>query len=188
MRNWAANAGANVAAVRPRRGDDPEAEIEHRLHPGLFFVDPTNVEGMERLMQLAAFRDIPVFWLLPPLSPALQARRDQSGAEAAYERFVRSFVARYPRLLTVLDARRGDYPAANFNDLTHLNSQGAVALSRAVARAIGPLLSRSPSGLATKWVVLSRPANNLPGSIVIEDLDQSRRILTARDTAYFSSR
>ena len=57
--------------------------------------------------------DIPVFWLLTPLSPALQALRDQSGAEAGYERFVRSFVERYPRLLTVLDARRGGYPAAS---------------------------------------------------------------------------
>ena len=34
---------------------------------------------------------IPVYWLLPPLAPQLQARREQTGAEAGFVRFVRSF-------------------------------------------------------------------------------------------------
>ena len=159
LRNWTVNGGANVAAVRPARENDDEPEIERRLHPRIFFVDPTNAEGMERLMQLAAARDIPVFWLLPPLSPMLQDLRDQSGAEAGYEQFVRSFATRYPRLLTVLDARRGGYPATLFTDHTHLNVQGALALSRSVAQAIRPLVARPFSQPAPDWVALARPGD-----------------------------
>ena len=93
LRNWNVNGGANVAAVRSERPDDDGPEIQRRLHPGIFFVDPTNAEGMERLFQLAAAHDVPVFWLLPPLSPVLQSLRDQSGAEAGYEQFIKSFIA-----------------------------------------------------------------------------------------------
>ncbi len=188
LRNWTVNRGANVAAVRAERHDD-EPEIERRLHPGLFFVDPTNAEAMERLLQLAAAREIPVFWLLTPLSPVLQALRDQSGAEAGYERFVRSFLTRYPRLLTVLDARRGGYPASLFTDHTHLNRQGALALSRVVASSIRPLLACPRSELVPRWATLARPTDRpADAGIVVEDLDQSRKVLSASDMAYFSSR
>jgi hypothetical protein len=189
VRNWTVNRGANVASVRPLRQDDAEPEIEHRLHPEVFFVDPTNAQGMERLLQLAADRDIPVFWLLPPLSPVLQALRDQSGAEAGYEQFVRSFVARYPQLLTVLDARRGGYPTTLFSDHTHLNREGALALSHAVAQAIGPLLARPSSDPGPRWVAVARPADCRGGrAVVVEDLEQSRRNLSVRDVPFFSSR
>ena len=76
---------ANQGTVSP--------DVERRLHPSVFYVDPTNAEGMERLMRLAENRSIPVFWLLPPLSPALQSLRDQSGSEARYEQFIRTFMA-----------------------------------------------------------------------------------------------
>jgi hypothetical protein len=186
LRNWTVNGGANIAAVRPVLQYEDESEIEHKLHPGLFFVDPTNAEGMERLLQLAVAHDIPVFWLLTPLSPALQARRDKSGAEAGYENFVRSFLRRYPQTLTVLDGRRGDYPATLFTDLTHLNRQGALVLSHAVAQTIRPLLARPPVGA---WVSLVCPSGRPAESgVVVEDLEQSRRMLTEHRAAYFSSR
>ena len=91
-----------------------------------------------------------------PLSPDLQTLRDQSGAEAAYEQFVRSFVARYPRLLTVLDARRGAYPPSLFIDQTHLNGHGAIALSRAVATTLKPLLARPRSASGPGWIAACR--------------------------------
>ena len=145
LRNWTVNGGANVATAGPFRQDESAAEVERRLHPGVFYVDRSNSAGIEWMMRLADERRIPVFWLLPPISPALQARRDQSGAEAHYDEFVRSFVVRYPRILTVLDARRGRYPASLFTDYTHLNGPGAIALSRAVASAIGPVVARPRS-------------------------------------------
>jgi len=192
LRNWTVNRGANVVSIHAKPAtDDTEAEIEHRLHPRIFFVDPTNTAGMDRLLQLAAAHQVPVFWLLTPLAPELQARRDHSGAEGGYETFVRSFASRFSRILTVLDARRGDYPATVFTDLTHLNRQGALALSHAVAQTIRPLLDRSRSDSGVRWLVVDRPSFDRPildSDVLVEDLDQSRRALSVSDTAYFSSR
>jgi hypothetical protein len=189
LRNWTANQGANVAAtVSPDQGS-VRSDVERRLHPSSFHVDPTNTEGMERLMRLAEDHDIPVFWLLPPLSPALQALRDQSGSEARYEQFVRSFIARYRRRLTVLDVRRAGFPSTFFVDETHQNRAGAIALSRAVAKAIGTILGRSQPASSSGWVALSIPADEPAGSdFKIEDLDESKQILNLSTAASVSSR
>jgi hypothetical protein len=188
LRNWTVNRGANVAAANPERQNAAEPDIERKLHPGLFFVDPTNAQGIDRLLQLADSRDIPVFWLLTPLSPVLQTLRDESGAEAGYEQFVRAFVARYPRLLTVLDARRGAYPPSLFIDHTHLNGQGAVALSRALASTLKPLFVRPRSESGPVWIAVDEPSESLaPSGVIIEDLEQSRRSLPAHGAAYLSS-
>ena len=152
-------------------------------------MDPTNAEGMERLLRLADDRGIPVFWLLPPLSPALQTLRDQSGSEARYEQFIRSFMARYPRLLTVLDVRRAGFPSSFFTDETHLNRAGAIALSRAVATAVPTILGRSRPASSADWVALSIPADHPAGSdFAIEDIEESKQILDLNTAASVSSR
>jgi len=187
LRNWTKNGGANIAAARshPRQVDAPD--VAHRLHPGVFHVDPTNAAGIERLLRLAAEHDIPVYWVLTPLLPALQALRDQSGAETAYERFVRSFLARYPRHLTVLDARRAGYPSALFVDETHLNGPGAIALSRSVAMAIALERSGRNSQTAPGWIALGFPTDNPTESAnAVEDLDQSKEWLNRPPTASVS--
>ena len=189
LRNWTVNRGANVAAARSERQDAAEPDIERKLHPGLFFVDPTNAQGIDRLLQLADARDIPVFWLLTPISPVLQTLRDQSGAEAAYEQFVRSSVARYPRLVTVLDARRGSYPPSLFTDHTHLNSHGAIALSRAVAAALKPLLSGPRSASGPVWIAVAGPSERPAASgVIVEDLEQSQKVFPGDGTSKLSSR
>ena len=189
LRNWTVNRGANVAAADPERQIAAEPDIERKLHPGLFFVDPTNARGIDRLLQLAESRNIPVFWLLTPLSPVLQTLRDQSGAEPAYDQFVRAFVERYPRLLTVLDARRGEYPPSLFIDHTHLNGQGALALSRAVATTLKPLLDRPRPASGPVWVAVARPTER-PGAsdVIFEDIEQSRKTLNGNGAAYVSTR
>ncbi len=189
LRNWTVNRGANVAAARSDRQEAAEPDIERKLHPGLFFVDPTNARGIDRLLQLAEAKDIPVFWLLTPLSPDLQTLRDQSGAEAAYEQFIRSFVVRYPRILTVLDARRGAYPPSRFIDHTHLDGHGALALSRAVATTLKPLLARPRPAPGPGWIAVDGPSKRpAASSVIVEDLEQSRKTLPGNGTAYFSSR
>jgi lysophospholipase L1-like esterase len=183
------NRGANLAAVDPRRTDDSPPVIDRRLHPDVFYADPTNVAGLLGILRLANERNVPVFWLLPPISPQLQARRDQSGAEAQFERFIQALAARYPRLVTVLDARRGGYPASLFTDHTHLNGQGAIALSRAVAQAIKPVLANRLTDRVPAWMALARPAGHftLPGA-PLEDLEQSRAFLGMSKAAFVSSR
>jgi hypothetical protein len=189
LRNWTVNRGANVAAAELPRHDPSALDVEHRLHPGVFYVDRTNFAGLERLLRLADERNIRVFWLLPPISRELQARRDQSGAEAKYEQLIQSLAVRYPQLLTVLDARRGAYPSTLFTDHTHLNGQGAVALSRAVATAIKTVLTRPRSVQTPAWLALSFPSDH-PGELraPLEDLEQSKAILHLDETTFISSR
>jgi hypothetical protein len=132
---------------------------------------------------------MPVYWLLTPLSPDLQALRDQSGAERRYEGFVKSIVSRFPRILTVLDGRRADYPSSLFADATHLNGDGAIALTRSVAAAIGPRLSAPGSSHGSAWIALEHPA---PGCAELngplENLDASRRIVELEATTRTPSR
>jgi hypothetical protein len=189
LRNWTVNRGANVAPNVSANQGTVSPDVERRLHPSSFHVDPTNAEGMERLMRLAENRRIPIFWLLPPLSPALQSLRDQSGSEARYEQFIRSYMARYPRRLTVLDVRRAGFPSNYFTDETHLNRPGAIALSRAVAKAIPTFLARPQPASSSEWVALSIPSDQSVGSdCTIEDIEQSKQILNLSTATSVSSR
>ncbi len=177
-RNWTVNGGGNVASVRAGMVEESETEIEHRLHPELFYVDRTNAAGLHGLMRLASDRNIPVFWLLPPISPDLQERRDRSGAEVGYEHFIQSFMDKYPRILTVLDARGRNYPLSLFADRTHLNGRGAVALSRAVSTAIVPILALTAHPQPPLWLPLRLDLDRpLTSGDDFEDIDQSRRIV-----------
>ena len=178
-RNWTANHGANVASLHSGYHGELSPEIKERLHPDAFYVDRSNAEGIERLLQLASDRKIRVFWLLPPLTPELQAWRDRSGAEAKFEEWVRSHQSKHPRSITVLDARRVVLDPAMFVDATHLAGGGAVALSRAVGTSLKAEIDRAPSPQSQDWVVLDSPKDggrvgNLPP---IEDIDESKRIL-----------
>jgi hypothetical protein len=177
-RNWSKNGGANVAAADSRYNGEVSSEVARRLHTDVFYVDRSNAQGIERLLQLAHERRVPVFWLLPPLSPALQALRDQSRAEARYEEFIRSFQARYPDVMTVLDARRLAYPPSLFVDATHLNARGAIALSRSVTKALEAEITRSPRFPSPRWVALGPPPA-APDELdfPLEDIEQTKGIL-----------
>jgi hypothetical protein len=188
-RNWTVNAGANVtAADSPYRGEIG-SDVESRLHPSRFYVDRTNALAIERLLKLAATENIPVYWLLTPISPKLQALRDQSGAEARYEQFVRAMQGRYPHVVTVLDGRRAAYAPTLFVDETHLSGRGAAALSSSVAAAIGPLMSRSPVAPTGDWIALgSPPSRSAQVAVPTEDLDESRRRIALDVNAHSVSR
>jgi len=188
-RNWTVNAGANVAAAHSSHHGTVTPEDEKQLHTNLFHVDPTNAEAIERLLKLAGQRKIPVFWLMAPQSPNLQALRDRSGAEARYDQFIRTIQARYPQVMTVLDARRAAYPPTLFLDPTHLNGVGGLALSRSVATAIGRELSGRRSVTSAGWIALGPRSDRPAGSEVsLEDLAESSRILQLDSIAHVSSR
>ena len=143
-RNWTKNSGANLSAVDSRatgaadsrgRAAEPRRRVSRRSGQCIW--------QSNDFLQLTAERNIPVFWLLTPLSPDLQAIRDQTGAEACHEQFIRSLQARFRSGMTVLDARRAGYPPELFADPTHLNRRGAVALSHVVSQEI-KRLARAP--------------------------------------------
>ncbi len=178
LRNWTVNAGANIVSADMRFQGDVAPEVARKLHADRFHVDGTNAVALDRLLRLSEERKIPVFWLMAPVSPGLQRLRDHSGSEASYELFVRTIVARDPRNLTVLDARRSGYRSGVFSDATHLNATGAVALSRSVAAAIDARVSPPSSFRIGGWIALESPAAGpTEPEVALEDLEMSKRRL-----------
>src|SRR5262249_32604119 len=118
-----------------------------------------------------------VFWLLPPLHPEVQVRRERFGSDAKYKAFVHKLAARYPNL-TVIDGRRAGYPPEALADMTHLNRPGALAFSDAVAARVGEVLSGT---LTSNWVDLPRwrdgVVSEIAARVAVEDVRQSARAL-----------
>ena len=92
-RNWSVNGGANVAPASPPFDGKVTAQVQRKLYTELFYVDPANAKAIDQILELAASRKIPIFWVLFPLSPELQSLRDQSGADVQHDRFLKSIVA-----------------------------------------------------------------------------------------------
>jgi hypothetical protein len=172
LRNWSLNDGANVAAKNPMFDGVVGADDDEKYQTRVFGHHRVNAEYIRRLFDLASARGVPVYWLLPPLTPQLQARREQTGAEAAFIRFVRSFQTSTTNL-TVLDARHAGYDHTLFVDPTHLDGQGAYTLSRDVADILRH--DRASGGMKTqRWVDL--PAYHVcPVEVALEDFEQSRQ-------------
>jgi hypothetical protein len=106
----------------------------------------------ERFVELAASRDIPIFWLLPPVSVRVQLLRDQWGFSAYSARIARELQARFPGRIVVVDGGQTRYsPQAFFDDL-HLNRQGAISYSADVASIIGRRFADPPA--MPNWVAL----------------------------------
>jgi hypothetical protein len=177
-RNWTVNGGANIANFDSVCEEKVTAEVARRMQTGIFHVDRMNAEAIERLLKLASERRIPVFWLLTPLTPGLQAVRDQSGSEGAYEQFVRSKQSRYPQTLTVLDARRAAYPTGFFVDSTHLNGRGAIVLSGAVANVLKAEFGESAQAQTARWIALKNSVESLNlDDLRLEDVERSKKIV-----------
>jgi hypothetical protein len=172
-RNWRVNAGANVASRNPAFHGEVGADEHKTLHSDLWYCDQVNVEYVRRLLALTAAYKIRVYWLLPPLSPQLQVRREETEAEAGYLSFVRSMQGGFPHL-TILDGRHAGYGPEVFVDATHLDGQGARTLSLDVAAILRRDLSRDPS--APRWVDLPS-YRDPPVEIALEDVEQSRAFL-----------
>lgn len=178
-RNWRVNGGANVAARNPAFTGEVGPDQKPKLLWHMSYCHRANLAYIRRLMDLTAGKGVPVYWLLPPLSPDLQAKREASRAEEAYIRLVRSFQDKYP-LLRVVDGRHAGYGPDVFVDATHLDGQGANTLSNELAEILRRDLGSSAP--ARRWVHLPdfRPYPVGAGS---EDVEQSKRIVYAESAA-----
>jgi hypothetical protein len=170
-RNWGVNFGANLAARNPAYTGEVRPEVHKALMSDAWATNRVNVTYIRRILDLTATENIAVFWLLPPTSPGLQARREQSGTDAKHTKFVRSMQAAYPHVV-VVDARRSGYAADLFVDPVHLDGRGATTLSADVA---GILKERHPGRdvAANRWIELPRYRDRPPG-MPMEDVEQSR--------------
>jgi len=177
-RNWTVNDGANVVLPQPPYHGELTAKDAQSLRPDVFYADKSNEKAIDWLLNLAHQHDIPVFWLLPPLSPNLQTARERSGAERAYENFICGYQSRYAGTLSILDARHAGYPRTAFSDATHLNAKGAIAVSRAVAKVIAPERGDPALKSGPSWIALEcwseRSAESMPP---LEDVETSRAVV-----------
>jgi hypothetical protein len=170
-RNWGLHRGAQFTQDNHAfRGELSEADHVRHLS-NQFWCHRLNREYIHKILDLASSRDIQVFWLLPPVSPAAQSRRVERGADEKYTRFVGEIAAKHPNLV-ILDARGSGYDHTRFVDAIHLTGKGALALSADVADAIA-----SPQG---SWVALPPYRDRTP-SMPLEDFEHS--VLAVRPAA-----
>ena len=167
-RNWDVNNGAEIIASRPDRVENVDLWMLGYFPK--FECTRTNRTYIKKLLELASRHEIPVFWVLPPYKPELQARVEKSGFDAEHEAFVRTLQDRY-RGLYVIDARKAGYDPRVFTDLHHLGREGATVFSGEVGELIR--LQRDDPASTPHWLKLAeyRPmATKLP----LESMDESR--------------
>jgi hypothetical protein len=167
-RNWRQNRGAQVAP----RAFVPVVQTEAE-GPGGWCAHPANAHYVDQLLRMAQAHRIAVFWVLPPSTRAHRERLAQNGVSASYRQFVGERVAKFTNL-TVLDGEQLGWGLDSFRDPLHVNRDGAVRLSLAVAAASGPRLSGESSG--RRWIDLVKIDGREAGTYqnLVEDLDQSR--------------
>ena len=165
-RNWRLNHGAQAAP----RGFVQVEETDGR---GVWRIHPTNAVYVDRFLRTAQGGGIAVYWILPPSVAARREQRERTGSIAAYRRFLAERVTRFS-CLTVLDGERLPWSDHSFRDPLHLNRDGAVRLSLAVAAAVEPRLLGPSAG--PRWVELIASHNPDLNKYrdMLEDLDQSR--------------
>jgi hypothetical protein len=169
LRNWNHNKGAMVSPKNLNNADDADPP-NRLLSSDDWRCHIVNAVYLKKLLSLAASREVPIFFVLPPAVPQVQARRERQGYDAAYIRFVRSVQARYPNLV-VLDARHSGYAHTLFTDALHLDREGAARFSADVADALARSLDHPNGG--PRWVALPT-GSAAPLDIPLEDMDQSR--------------
>ncbi len=172
VRNWRFNRGAQVAprsfvpveGSLPRPFDGPSWTWQPH---------PAHAYHVERFLGLAEQRRIPVYWILTPAEAVWLDRNERVGTIGAYRRYVQVLLARFPGL-TVLDGQRAAWDRAWFRDPIHLNRDGAIRLSLAVADAISR--DESTSRDRVRWIELNDVGAVPPRRFqdLLEDLDQSR--------------
>ncbi len=168
--NWTVNLGAEILPPNPSSLTTPEFANERKNLDPNWSCHPVNVAAIDEFFRLAAAHDIPVFWLLTPVHPRVQAGRTQAGIDASWDRFLAERTQ--GRNVVVVDARRLGVAPDLFVDATHLDRRGAATLSEALADFLVDWRKHSP-GATNRWVVL--PARNRPldDGRLIEDTDQT---------------
>jgi len=180
-RNWKANRGAFIFPPTYQLSADSVKELDswppEAPRPGRWSSHPVNAAYLDKFLDLAAERKIPVFWLLPPHYRMLEHYFDQPNFNGALREFARGRLTRYPSLV-VIDGTRANYDRAVVMDVSHLNRNGAVAYSIA----LGDILrDRLTAGSATspRWIEL--PAyREPPAEAPVEDMAQSITEITKR--------
>jgi len=149
-KSWYENSGQTCAEPKPEPAY-PWLEIVKERVP--WTCHPLNEKYIERIFKLAKSKGVEVFWLLPPLHPLAQAEVTRLGLDQSYVAFARQLQSRFDNV-TILDGRFLHYDASSFIGGTHLNSNGAKALSCCIGKYFSLCDSAKSSGVKSKWVIL----------------------------------
>ena len=131
---------------------------------------PLSEYYIHKFLDLAESHGIPVFWLVPPVSPPVQGHRDELALEGRYTRFIEGVAARH-RGVVVVDGRGSRYGSEAFFDMIHLNRDGAVAFTDELAEVIKARLERDKVE-GSGWVHLPEYCPD-PLASRVEDLGHS---------------
>ena len=180
-RNWKANRGAfifpsthqlSAASAYGFDSSSPDVPV-----PGRWSAHPVNAVYLDKFLDLAAKRDIPVFWLFPPHYRMQERFFDRPNWNGSHRKFARERLDRYPNLV-VIDGNRANYDRAVVMDVSHLNRNGAVAYSIALGDILRDRLSGT-SATSPRWIEL--PAyREPPAEAPVEDMAQSIIEITKR--------
>jgi hypothetical protein len=171
-RNWRRNSGAQLFA-RKLMERDMEVPAGTVFPHEAWRCHPVNASFLRRFLRLAADRGIPVFWLLPPVTPGLQHRLELQGFDQSFTTLVRRLAGQYPNI-TVVDGRRAGYPLSVFFDALHIHRHGAEVLSSDLAEILDRCLKQGPP--PGRWVNLPR-YRELPKRLDLEDINRSRVVM-----------
>jgi hypothetical protein len=157
---WADQAGAQPMPRMPW-GFAYDPVLARSLAVPGWSCDPFNASYIDRFLTLAESKGIPVIWLIPPMSPSIQAIRKPFGTEEAYDRFARALLGRHPGV-EIVDARNSGYDDSIHADVLHLNHQGAKVLSADLGEVLAERLRGGGAVPADRWVALP-PVNGRSG-------------------------
>ena len=169
---WSKNRGAQAMHSQPAATGDVRL-LQHVAFPASWSSDPVNDLYVDRFLDLARRHGAAVYWVLTPLSPALQAECERSGFDVRYAAYVQSWQQRFPNL-KVIDVRHSEYdPDVYSSDPAHLGRDGAFVFSVD----IGEFLRRTGSeadSAAERWVTLPRFRRLTPDVDIEDDLTARR--------------
>ena len=179
-RHWMVNRGAFIQPSTVQM-NPIEADAIDRLTPedrraGRWEAKAINVTYLDRFLDLAARRQIPVYWLLPPRYRSTERINEQPNRHGLQRQFVRERVARYPNI-TVVDGLTSGYGREMLIDAYHVNRRGAVAWSLALGQVLRDRLDRPmPADPGARWLELPRIAGPPAETLVEDTLESAARV------------
>ncbi len=173
-RNWKVNRGASIlpatCQLSPSAVTDIDAWPPKAPITGQWTCEAANATYLDKLFDLAAARQIPVFWVFPPHYRNFDRYLDRPNWCGAWRQFARERLDRYPNIVAI-DGLHANYDRTAVTDVAHLNRRGAVAFSTAVGDILRQrLASRAPN--APRWIELPT-FTEPPAESPVEDWTQS---------------
>lgn len=151
LRTWTQYRGMEPRASNRQYTGRMEPALERSVYSEPWHVLWVYEQYVRKIAQLAETHKIPIFWLIPPITPEAQSLREKLGLDAHHTKNLRAIQNRSPNLI-ILDTRQAAYPSSAFFDSCHLNTQGASTLTAAIAAAIAQHSTQ-------QWVSLPQYSN-----------------------------